>query len=409
MKSIEERLSVAKTRVTLHHPFWAVIALNVEFIINSLFPWPAATDCAKKIFVNPDICGKFDDKSFMGLIMHELLHIVFMTSSRRGGRDPDLWNIASDYVINLIVVDEMGYEIPEGGCYEKRFLNMSAEAVYDILEQESKSQKSQKSAGKGKQGKGSKTGAQNGKTEQGDSSPAEGNGQYVPGNGSKGFDLHLPFPLGAEQDVKDIVSTAKAIWDSLPDKGRGTIGGTLTDYLKHLLKPQVPWEREFHKYAGMTIGKDDYSLSPPHKRYLMDELIVPALRSYQLGKVVVAIDSSGSISLKALQAFASEVAKMATLVEDITIIVADAQIQQVVKTRDVPDFIKELKIHGRGGTDHRPVFEEIQKQRMEPELFIGLTDGDTYYPEKKPHYPVMWCLTGERTDTPWGKRVFINV
>jgi predicted metal-dependent peptidase len=171
----------------------------------------------------------------------------------------------------------------------------------------------------------------------------------------------------------------------------------------------VPWEREFHKYAGMTIGKDDYSLSPPHKRYLMDELIVPALRSYQLGKVVVAIDSSGSISLKALQAFASEVAKMATLVEDITIIVADAQIQQVVKTRDVPDFIKELKILGRGGTDHRPVFEEIQKQRMEPELFIGLTDGDTYYPEKKPNYPVMWCLTEERTDTPWGKRVFINV
>jgi hypothetical protein len=95
--------------------------------------------------------------------------------------------------------------------------------------------------------------------------------------------------------------------------------------------------------------------------------------------------------------------------EECTIIVSDALVQQVIKTSGIPQFLKTLQFKGRGGTNHVPVFKHIIHEKLVPELFIGLTDGQSKFPESKPKYPVLWCLTSDVSVPPWGKSVYIDV
>ena len=53
--------------------------------------------------------------------------------------------------------------------------------------------------------------------------------------------------------------------------------------------------------------------------------------------------------------------------------------------------MQEITIQGRGGTDFRPVFEFIRKEKAKRELrnlkaLIYFTDGDGIYPREKPDY-----------------------
>ena len=64
-----------------------------------------------------------------------------------------------------------------------------------------------------------------------------------------------------------------------------------------------------------------------------------------------------------------------------------------------------IQIHGGGGTDFRPVFEEIKKRGVQPQFLVYLTDGYGTYPDIAPDYPVLWLSTGSKP--PWGQYVAI--
>jgi predicted metal-dependent peptidase len=68
------------------------------------------------------------------VLAHELLHVGLRHQARRLGRDPYLWNVACDYVVNGWLV-EMGVgELPAFGVlYEPTLQGMSAEGVYDLI------------------------------------------------------------------------------------------------------------------------------------------------------------------------------------------------------------------------------------------------------------------------------------
>jgi predicted metal-dependent peptidase len=64
---------------------------------------------------------------------HEIMHCALNHHTRHGKRDPKLWNMATDYVINLILVDPKIGAMPEGGLLEGLYRGMSAEKVYGVL------------------------------------------------------------------------------------------------------------------------------------------------------------------------------------------------------------------------------------------------------------------------------------
>ena len=126
-----------------------------------------------------------------------------------------------------------------------------------------------------------------------------------------------------------------------------------------------------------------------------------------MATLVIHIDSSGSTE-PCLEAFAAEVAKLSTYCEESTILVADAALQQVVPTNQIPQFLQTLTIKGGGGTSHLPVFEWITKARLTPDLIVSLTALHSEFPSVKPRYPILWCTPEAHAEGPgWGRIVEI--
>lgn len=86
----------------------------------------------KEIYINP--AAGLDEYECRFVMAHELLHVGLSHHTRRQGRDPFLWNVACDYVINGWLV-EMGLgELPKiGALYDPDLKGMSAESIYDRL------------------------------------------------------------------------------------------------------------------------------------------------------------------------------------------------------------------------------------------------------------------------------------
>jgi predicted metal-dependent peptidase len=93
----------------------------------------AAVDAeAKELYVSPGAALSLDEAKFV--MAHELLHVGLRHESRRQGRDPHLWNVACDFVINGWLVEMRVGTLPRvGGLYDAELKGMSAEAVYDRL------------------------------------------------------------------------------------------------------------------------------------------------------------------------------------------------------------------------------------------------------------------------------------
>jgi predicted metal-dependent peptidase len=86
----------------------------------------------QEIYINPAV--ELYDEECKFVIAHELLHVALRHHARCQGRDPYLWNVACDYVINAWLI-EMGLgQIPDFGLlYDPNLKGMSAESVYDVI------------------------------------------------------------------------------------------------------------------------------------------------------------------------------------------------------------------------------------------------------------------------------------
>jgi len=120
-----------------------------------LNPPTMCTD-GESITFHPDFVKNQSNESLRFVIMHEILHCLNNHHERIGNRDPHLWNVACDYAINPLMLDENdkpleGLDFPRNekgereGLFEKKYEGMKAEDIYDDLLEEAK--KSGKSPG----------------------------------------------------------------------------------------------------------------------------------------------------------------------------------------------------------------------------------------------------------------------
>ena len=138
----EEKLSRARTWLVLNAPFFGTVALTLPSILDE----SAKTACTDgtRIRFAPSFLEKLEVRQVVGLIVHEVLHVILKHPLVRGHRDPSRWNQACDYAINLICKDG-GYYLPEGGLLDEKYRDLSAFQVYEILskKQEEKKQEQQ--------------------------------------------------------------------------------------------------------------------------------------------------------------------------------------------------------------------------------------------------------------------------
>ncbi len=135
------RVLRAKRRLIDHYPLLGALAasFDVEEDIRICQQYDvriAAIDVgARRILVNPGAC--LSDEECLFVLAHELLHAGLNHASRRRGRDPLLWNIACDFIINGWLI-EMAVGTPPGFglLHDAAFSGQSSEDVYDALAQD---------------------------------------------------------------------------------------------------------------------------------------------------------------------------------------------------------------------------------------------------------------------------------
>ncbi len=391
------RVSMLRMQLVDLHPFWGHLLLHVRLIQAPKLATLAATDGVRRIWYNPHYTQHLDIRQLGFVLAHELGHHLLLSSDRARGRDARLWNRATDYAINRIVAAISGsqgyplYRAPSGfipglgdvrPLLDPRFDGMVAEAIYEHLAAEEL--------------------------------PAPrritvelGADLVLPGvlDHGGGIDLHLPVELSSEdrEVLRDRLRDALGVWAQTHH--RGDAAGDLARQVAAQSRPRIPWQRLLHRFAGQALGSLDYSLARPNRRYLAEDLVVPGLVDRGAPDVVVAVDTSGSMPDALLAAVATELAALADIAPELLVLLADARVQRVIPSRELPSFLCQTRFQGGGGTDHRPVFAWLAEHKPHPDLFIGLTDLRSRFPERPPRFPVLWVTPAEHNRAPWGRVV----
>ena len=125
------RLQSTLLRIRGDHPFFGTLALFTYLRLTEDIA-TAGTD-GRTIWFNPGFVEKQDPTRLCGLLVHELLHAALQHGQRRRERDPTLWNIAADIVVNGMVRNDTAYELPEGGVEMPKLAHLSVEEIYEQL------------------------------------------------------------------------------------------------------------------------------------------------------------------------------------------------------------------------------------------------------------------------------------
>ncbi len=104
---------------------------NSEVCIENDISVAAVNVVEAKIYINP--AAGLNDEELKFVLAHEFLHAGLQHHGRCQGRDPYLWNVACDFVINGWLKEMQIGTMPDCGLYDESLKNVSAEGVYDRI------------------------------------------------------------------------------------------------------------------------------------------------------------------------------------------------------------------------------------------------------------------------------------
>ena len=143
-KSIQARIKVQRAIlwITINRGFFAQLLSNLNIYGSSEIDPKTMCTNGFNIVYHPDFVIKQSDAAIRFVLCHEVLHCVGDHMSRRGNRNPLLWNYAADYAINPILNAEVTSRIfdwpvqDDGsrmGLFEEKYSGMRAEDIYEDI------------------------------------------------------------------------------------------------------------------------------------------------------------------------------------------------------------------------------------------------------------------------------------
>ena len=197
-------------------------------------------------------------------------------------------------------------------------------------------------------------------------------------------------------------------------KAQGAAPGAVEETIRDAHRSTLDWRTLLRRYMTDAACRD-YSWSVPNLRFIDSGLYLPSIRSEGIDTIAVIVDTSGSVDAQALAAFWSEIRDIATELRPETVIVlqVDAALQDAAEYAS-DDLPEEIALKGRGGTDFRPGFAWLEEQGASPGLCLYFTDMDCdRYPDTEPSFPVAWCDWSEGSSLsqrppPWGELIGIK-
>lgn len=356
---------------------------------------PTAATNGKDVYYNPEFCKDLSEAELRFLILHESMHKAarhLQIYKNLHKQDAQRCNAACDYWINgeLIKQDDRKRYISmiHGGLFNPKYYGKTVVEIFKDLENQQKQGDCQ-------------TGAKDG----------QGNNitEGYPQGGGEGFDEHDWDSLSPEEKetlAKDIELAIR--------QGRqlaGKMEGNKPRMIDGLLEGKVDWRAELAEFIKQVMnGRDESSWSKMNRRmFHMGNF--PGSVSTSVGRIAIAIDTSGSIWGKVLAQFMGEVKKLCAEVRPagLDVIWWDTQVCGVQSfEQDQLDNVTDiLKAQGGGGTDPKCVAVWLQENKTKNhECVVLLSDG---YVSSWPVFniPSLWAMTTDIV-APHGKTVKIE-
>ena len=189
-----------KRKLLIKYPTFGSVIANLEFQ-KSIDIATAGTD-GKVLLYNPKFLGDLSEKQQIFIFAHEVCHVAFEHIFRSEGKDKRLWNIATDSVINALLIQD-GLPMVEGGVNIPEAINYDAEEMYNKLLEEEKKKQEQQSQ-KGNQGQQDKHNHQEQENSQGSQGQQDGqNSQEQQEENDIGHDTHSLWDKAIEERKKE--------------------------------------------------------------------------------------------------------------------------------------------------------------------------------------------------------------
>ena len=393
MDPIVEKLTTARVGLLLKHPFFGNMATRMRMVDAS--DWcPTAATNGREFMYNKAFVTKLSEKKLEFLFAHEICHCIFDHFGRTGSRDRQLSNIAQDYAVNQILVDErIGDKITEVKiCYDPKYRGMAWEEIYDELwEKAEKIPMDQLLAQLGEMldehiNESEGPGSEGDKTKDGKSKPS----------------------LTKEEAEKLRQEIKEAMIQSAAAAGAGKVPAGIQRMIKDLTEPKMNW-REVLQMNIQSIIRNDYSFTRPNRTSQHSGAIRPGMKNDQTVDVAIAIDMSGSIGDEDAKIFLSEVKGIMEQYEDYAIDIwcFDTEIYNHQRfTHDDGDALLSYEPMGGGGTDFEVNFNFMKDIDLVPKKFIMFTDG---YPcgswGDEDYCDTLFIVKGSNNEAPFGQTV----
>jgi predicted metal-dependent peptidase len=378
---IERIISASLLRLRMKSPFFATLALFTRVQATQTLP-TAATD-GQDIFINEEFVRSLTSPQIDGLLLHEVLHAALLHVVRRGQREPELWNIAADIVVNGMITKQSGFELPKGGIKDFKLEHLSVEEIYEILLKNTVVYSL----------------SQLDLLNQAPADASEG-GQ---GNQCESDSLSHAKQAALETHWRNAMQQAIVVARS--SNSQGSIPASMQRELSALTQAQLDWRSYLWRYLVRTptdfTGFD--------RRFIGRKLYLEALEGESV-QVSVAVDTSGSVGEQEMRLFLSEVRGILSAYPHLNceLYYVDAQAYgpySLSNDSEIPQPI------GGGGTSFVPFFEKVKERHTDwhsDGVCVYLTDGYGTFPQAPPALPVLWVVTPGGLDLakfPFGEAV----
>lgn len=351
-KKIEEKLITARVGLLLRHSFFGNLATRLRMVDCTDDPVinTAATD-GRHFYYDTNFVDKLNPKQTEFLFCHEVLHNVFDHLTRRENRDPQIWNIACDYAINQILVDDkIGERINQVKIFQdNKYRGKSAEEIYDIIFEKYDLQQLQ----------------QLGELLDQHLDPEkDGNGKNRPN-----------YTKDELRKIRDEMK--EAMISAAQSAGAGNIPAGVRRMIQELTEPKINW-RELLKQQIQSTIRNDYTWMRPSRKGWHTGAILPGMNFDQQIDICVAIDMSGSISNAMARDFLSEIKGIMDSFKEFNLKLWTFDTRVYDRVDITSDNIQDFETYepkGGGGTDFMCNWDYMKSEQIVPKKFIMFTDG----------------------------------
>ena len=354
-EDVHDRVIVARIGLLLRHPFFGNMATRLR--VQHCDDWcPTAATDGRNLYYNTQFFNALSNKEIEFVIAHEILHCVFDHLERREDRNPVIYNVAADYIVNNTLVRDKIGTIPKlVPCYQDfKYLNWTSEEVYDDLEQKY------------------------------DEEELEKLGQLLDehvdweGESEKDAEGNVKRPSYSKEELRKIRDEIKEnMMSSAQAAGAGNTPAEIQRMIKDLTEPKMNWREILRQQIQSTI-RHDFTFARPSRKGWHTGAILPGQNFAETIDIAIGLDMSGSIGNEQARDFLSEIKGIMDEYKDYNIKLwcfDTCVYNEQDFSADCGEDISNYEITGGGGTDFDANWAYMKEQGIEPKKFIMFTDG----------------------------------